>query len=345
MKQVSFGIIGAGVLAPLHAKAIVSNLNAKLVAIADLDFAKAGRFAQEYEIEQIFTDYEEMLQEPIDVVCLCVPSGLHAKFAIRCAEMGKHVLSEKPLDITFKNMDAMINACHKADVKLGAVFQRRTLPHFIAAKKAFDSGALGNMMMIHAYLKYYRTDAYYASAGWRGQWELDGGGALMNQGVHGIDLLQWIGGEVESVIAFSGTLARKEIEVEDTAVAILRFKNGGLGTIQGATSIYPEQETSIEINGDKGTIKVSDSEIEIWESMNNDLIEPSLPKPNHDGHAVIIDDLVEAIIDDRDPMIPGIEARKSVEIILAIYESARIGREVVLSEFYPFTHPTNMFPD
>ncbi|WP_242985893.1 Gfo/Idh/MocA family protein [Oceanobacillus zhaokaii] len=337
MRQIQFGIIGAGILAPLHANAIYSNRRANLAAIVDIDLQKANKLAKEYNIEKVFTDYEKMLLEPIDVVCLCVPSGMHAAIAVRCAEMGKHVLTEKPLDITFENMDEMIKACKNSGVKLGAVFQRRTLPHFLAAKNTLDSGAIGDLMMIQAYLKYFRSDEYYASAGWRGKWELDGGGALMNQGVHGIDLLQWIGGEIESVMAYTATLARKKIEVEDTAVAILKFKNGALGTIQGATSIFPEQETSIEINGDKGTLKVSDTNVEIWEAVNNENRKPSLPASDHDGHAIIINDMVDAVLDDREPMITGIEARKSVEIILAIYESAKISREIKLSEFHPFS--------
>ncbi|MFC4557982.1 Gfo/Idh/MocA family protein [Virgibacillus kekensis] len=338
MKTVKFGIIGAGVLAPLHAKAITSNPQAKLVAITDIDQQKADTLSKEFGVEKTFTNYEEMLREPIDVVCLCVPSGMHAKFAVTCAAMGKHILCEKPLDINFQQMDQMIEACRVANVKLGAVFQRRTLPQFIAAKEAKERRLIGNMMMIHAYLKYFRDDDYYASAGWRGKWELDGGGALMNQGVHGIDLLQWIGGEIESVFAYNATLARKDIEVEDTAVAVVKFKDGGFGTIQGATSVFPEQQTSIEVNGDKGTVKVSDTTVDIWEFLNSngEIEKPQLPHPDHDGHSIIIGDMVEAILEDRDPIISGIEARKSVEIILAIYESARSGREVVLTDFHPF---------
>ncbi|WP_245975341.1 Gfo/Idh/MocA family protein [Oceanobacillus chungangensis] len=337
MKQIQFGIIGAGILAPLHANAIYSNPRAMLAAIVDIDLEKADKLAKEFNIEKVFTDYEKMLLEPIDVVCLCVPSGMHAALAVKCAEMGKHVLTEKPLDITFEHMDEMINACNNSGVKLGAVFQRRTLPHFLAAKNTFDSGAIGDLMMIQAYLKYFRSDEYYASAGWRGKWKLDGGGALMNQGVHGIDLMQWIGGEIESVMAYTATLARKNIEVEDTAVAVLKFKNGALGTIQGATSVFPEQETSIELNGNKGTLKVSDTNVEIWEVIDNENSKPALPASDHDGHAIIINDMVDAVIDDREPMITGVEARKSVEIILAIYESAKIGREIKLSEFHPFS--------
>ncbi|SEP76931.1 Predicted dehydrogenase [Virgibacillus subterraneus] len=338
MTSIKFGIIGAGVLAPLHAKAIVSNPQAELVAISDIDEQKAAVLAEEFGVAKTFTNYHEMLQEQIDVVCLCVPSGMHAKFALACAAKGKHILCEKPLDISFQQMDQMIHACNQVDVKLGAVFQRRTLPHFIAARDAKENGLLGNMMMIHAYLKYFRDDDYYASAGWRGKWELDGGGALMNQGVHGIDLLQWIGGEIESVFAYNDTLARTNIEVEDTAVAVVKFKHGGFGTIQGATSVFPEQQTSIEVNGDKGTVKVSDTTVDIWEFMNNDreLEEPQLPQDDHDGHSIIVGDMIEAILENREPMISGIEARKSVEIILAIYESARSGREVVLSDFHPF---------
>lgn len=312
---------------------------AELVAIADLDEQKATQFANKYDMKHIFTDVEDMLLLPIDVVCICVPSGLHAAIAIKCAESGKHVLCEKPLDITFEHMDAMIHACEKAKVKLGTVFQRRTMPHMIAAKRAFDQGAVGDLMMLHANLKYFRDDAYYASAGWRGKWKLDGGGALMNQGVHGIDLLQWIGGPIESVFAYGGTLARKEIEVEDTAVAVLKFERGGFGVIQGATTVYPEQDTSLEINGHKGTIKVSDQGVDVWCFKEDVVSKPALPnKPDstYNGHYLIVDDMIAAIKDNRDPMITGIEARKSVQLILAIYESMRHHKEIKLADFYPF---------
>lgn len=342
MMKIKFGIIGAGVLAPLHAKAIQSNPRAMLVGIADIDHQKADKLAKEYDIEKVFTDYEDLLLEPVDVVCICVPSGLHSAIAVRCAAMGKHVLTEKPLDITFDHMDKMIIACRNAGVKLGTVFQRRTLPHVLAAKKVLDTGGIGQLMMIQAYLKYFRSDDYYASAGWRGKWELDGGGALMNQGIHGVDLLQWIGGEIESVMAYTATLARKNIEVEDTAVAIVKFKNGALGTVQSATSVYPEQETSIEMNGDEGTIKVNDTGLEVWEVDNHTAKQPSTIPSDYDGHAVIIEDMIGAVIDDREPMITGVEGRKSVELILAIYESARLGREVKLSEFHPFSGFANM---
>lgn len=341
MGKVKFGIVGAGILAPLHANAITANPHAELVAIADLDYQKATIFAEKYHIKKIFTDLEEMLSESIDVVCICVPSGLHAAVTVKCAAMGKHVLCEKPLDITFEHMDAMIHACKKANVKLGTVFQRRTMPHVIAAKEAFDQGSIGELMMLHANLKYFRDDAYYASAGWRGKWDMDGGGALMNQGVHGVDLLQWIGGPIESVFAYSDTLTRKNIEVEDTAVAILKFINGGFGVIQGATSVYPEQDTSIEINGNTGTIRVSDKSVDIWEFMkgeNCNPVAPELPGSDYDGHYLIIKDMIEAIQKDEDPMVTGIEARKSVQLILAIYESARKNKEIKLAEFNPFHH-------
>ena len=182
------------------------------------------------------------------MVCVCTPSGNHGEVTIAAAEAGIHVLCEKPIEITDEKLTAMIDACRKHGVKLGGIFQRRTLPAAIKTREAIQSGKLGKMVLGDAYLKYYRSPEYYKSAGWRGTWELDGGGALMNQGIHGIDLITWMMGDVHSVVAKCGTLVR-DIEVEDTAVAIVKYKNGAYGVIQGTTSVYPGLDTRFEVHG------------------------------------------------------------------------------------------------
>ncbi|MGN7383989.1 Gfo/Idh/MocA family protein [Paenibacillus sp. SAFN-117] len=340
MRKLRFAIVGAGVIAPFHAKAITSNPQAELVAIADVEKPKAKKLAEEFSVKDIYTDYEIMLQrEDIDAVSICVPSGLHAEVAIAAAEAGKHIFCEKPLDITVDKMDRMIRTARERQVKLGVVYQRRTFPAAIATRKAIQEGKLGKLVLGDAYLKYYRSPEYYRSAGWRGTWELDGGGALMNQGVHGVDLIQWMVGDVESVFAYSAPLVRS-IEVEDTAVAAIKYKNGAFGVIQGTTSVYPGMETRFEIHGENGTIIFGDSGIKQWSFADSQEEAPqvegtlaassSATNISNDGHFVLVDDLIQAIREDRDPMITGEEASKAVKLILAIYESARTGREIKL---------------
>ncbi|WP_260982092.1 Gfo/Idh/MocA family protein [Paenibacillus sp. 32O-W] len=340
MRKLRFAIVGAGVIAPFHAKAITSNPQAELVAIADVEEPKAKKLAEEFSVKDIYTDYEIMLQrEDIDAVSICVPSGLHAEVAIAAAEAGKHIFCEKPLDITVDKMDRMIRTARERQVKLGVVYQRRTFPAAIATRKAIQEGKLGKLVLGDAYLKYYRSPEYYRSAGWRGTWELDGGGALMNQGVHGVDLIQWMVGDVESVFAYSAPLVRS-IEVEDTAVAAIKYKNGAFGVIQGTTSVYPGMETRFEIHGENGTIIFGDSGIKQWSFADSQEEAPqvegtlaassSATNISNDGHFVLVDDLIQAIREDRDPMITGEEASKAVKLILAIYESARTGREIKL---------------
>ena len=340
-QKMRFAIVGCGVISPFHAKSIVANEKAELVAVVDVIEEKAKKLAEEYNVPYVYTSYEEMLKrDDIDVVNVCVPSGLHAEVAIAAARAGKHVFCEKPLDVTLEKMDAMIQAVKENNVKMGVVYQRRTFPAAIAARKAIQEGKLGKLVLGDAYLKYYRDQAYYNSAGWRGTWELDGGGALMNQGVHGIDLIQWMVGEVESVFARSAALVR-DIEVEDTAVAVLKYKNGAFGVIQGTTSVYPGMETRFEIHGEKGTIIFTDSGIQEWKFIDSNETSPEVEgtlAPSSDprnissnGHYILIDDMIQAIREDRDPMVTGEEASKAVKLILAIYESARTGKEVKLS--------------
>ncbi|MDF2959374.1 MAG: oxidoreductase [Paenibacillus sp.] len=339
-EKMRFAVIGGGVIAPSHAKAIAGNPKAELVAIADIEVDKANKMAADYSIPHVYTDYQELLKrDDIDAVTVAVPSGYHAEVVIAAAQAGKHVLCEKPLDITSDSMTRMIAACRQADVKLGCVFQRRLTPASIVAKKAVDAGKLGKLVLGDAYQKSYRSPQYYKSAGWRGTWAIDGGGALMNQGVHGIDLIQWLMGDVQSVFAYSSALVR-EIEVEDTAVAVVKYKNGAFGVIQGTTSVYPGQETRFELHGEKGTIIFDDTGFKQWKFAD---VEEEIPKvaprvsakndPTqiaNDGHFLLVDDLIQAIRENRDPMVPGEEGRKSVDLILAIYESARSGKEVIL---------------
>ena len=342
-KKIRFGIIGCGVIAPNHANAIVNNDRAQLISVCDIDEIKGKAFQQKYSVPYFHKDYHELLKrEDVDVVCICTPSGMHGDMTIDAARAGKHVFCEKPLDIHSEKMTQMIDACREGHVKLGCVFQRRLMKEAIATKKAFENGEFGKIVLADAYLKYYRSQEYYNSAGWRGTWDLDGGGALMNQGVHGIDMILWLAGDVKSVFARCETLAR-EIQVEDTALAVLKFKNGAVGVIEGTTSVYPAQETRFEIHGENGSVIFSDSGFRQWRKVgekqdtfpdveNEKVGGSSDPKDISSlGHYALIDDMISAVLEDRDPMITGESARKAVDLILAIYESAKTGKEIFLS--------------
>ncbi|TYP79397.1 putative dehydrogenase [Paenibacillus methanolicus] len=339
-KIIHFGIVGAGVISASHAKVISGNPHARLLAVCDVDREKAEKLARAYGAAHIFTELADMLAlEQLDVVIICLPSGMHEAAAIAAANAGKHILCEKPIDITLEKIDRMLEAADKNNVKLGCVYQRRTMPEAIAARQAIQEGKLGKMVLGDAYLKYYRSPEYYKSAGWRGTWEHDGGGALMNQGVHGIDLIQWMMGDIASVFAHSAALVR-DIEVEDTAVVAVKYKSGALGVIQGATSVYPAQDTRFELHGEKGTFIFGDNGIQLWKTADDSVEIPGgseAASPGADprdisleGHVVLIDDMIDAVLNDREPMINGAEARKAVAVIIAIYESSRTGKEVFL---------------
>ncbi|MDF1514558.1 MAG: Gfo/Idh/MocA family oxidoreductase [Anaerolineae bacterium] len=348
-EKLRWGIVGCGVIAPWHADSVVASEWADLIAVCDIDEDKGQAFALRYETE-FFADYQVMLdQAQLDVVSVCTPSGLHSEMTVAAAKAGVNVLCEKPMAITVPQINAMIKAADGAGIKLEVIFQRRTYPTTQMVREAVQAGVLGRMTLGDAYLKYYRSPAYYKSADWRATWELDGGGALMNQGVHGIDVLAWIMGDVESVYAKAEAKVR-DIVVEDTCVALVTFKNGAYGVIEGTTSSNPGEDTAFHFHGDKGTIILDDRGIQKWaiaedchhiaqndlekcvsrESLNASSDPTAVDRA---GHQAQVDDLCQAILHNREPMITGASARKSVELILAIYESVRTGKEIFIDEF------------
>ncbi|WP_077617601.1 Gfo/Idh/MocA family protein [Bacillus sinesaloumensis] len=336
-RKIRFGIIGCGVISPLHAEAIKACPNTELVAVSDLSLETARKFANAFNISTYVSDYKDLLaMKEIDVVSICTPSGTHGQIAIDAALAKKSILCEKPLEIKADRMTQMIQICREQGVKLGCVYQRRATGVVKRVKEAISNGEIGKLILCDAYLKYYRDQAYYDSAGWRGTWEMDGGGALMNQGVHGIDLFVWLTGGVSKVFARAAALTRN-IEVEDTAVSVVECKNGAFGVIEGTTSVFPERSTRIELYGEKGTIIFDDSGIQEWVTKDKGDItkEIEIELKNIEGvrsigHYHFIDDMAKAIIEDREPMVTGEEARKAVDLILSIYESSKQQKEVYL---------------
>ena len=342
MEKLKFGIIGCGIIAPFHAEAISLCEDAELYAVCDILSDRAAEFARKHGAEKVYTDYREMLRDSsVQAVCICTPSGLHGQMAVDAARAGRHVFCEKPIEITREKLNYQINEVEKTGVRMGCVFQRRTYPESIAVKQALDAGKFGKLLVADAYLKYYRSPEYYKSADWRATWELDGGGALMNQGVHGVDMILWLAGEVESVYARTAAQMHR-IDVEDTAIAVLKYKSGAMGVIEGATCVQPAQATRFELHGERGSVIFGDDGILQWHMTEHpEDRPPELAKltvsakedPKNiaaSSHYVLVRDFIDAVREQRDPLVTPRSARRAVDLILAIYESSRTGREVFL---------------
>lgn len=335
--EVRFGIIGCGVIGPTHAEAIARTDGARLVAVADEDPQRARELADRYGVQALAP--QELVGRPdIDAVCVCTPTGTHAAVALAAIEAGKHVLVEKPMDVSLAAADRMIDAARRKGVVLGGVLQRRFDPDARRLKEEIERGRLGRLYLGVAVMPYYRSQSYYDSAEWRGTWALDGGGALMNQGIHVIDLLQWFMGPVVSVTARAGTFAHERIEVEDAAVALVQFASGALGAIVGTTAAFPGLHDRLEIYGTDGTgilegarLRTLELRAERGEVHPYGEAPPSPPPlektgaPPVAGHAAQVADFVLALREGRPPAITGEEHRKSLEILMAIYRSARQG--------------------
>ncbi len=341
------GIIGCGMIAHFHAKALAEIRGVKLVACFNRGRERAEEFAKAYDCT-VYDTVGGLLADPnVDVVSICTPSGAHMEPAVAAANAGKHVIIEKPLDITLKRCDAIINACEKNQVVLSTIFPSRFHPSSQLLKKAIDAGRFGTLSLGDAYVKWFRTQEYYDSGAWRGTWELDGGGALMNQAIHCVDLLTWLMGPVDQLSAHTATLAHDRIEVEDAATASIRFQNGALGSIEATTAAFPGALKKIEIYGSTGAAVIEDEAIKTWEfakmtaadrkiaakyaSANETGGGASDPSAiGHAAHAMQFRDFFKAIKTGSQPLVDGHEGRRSVEIILAIYRAAETGKSITL---------------
>lgn len=342
-----FAIVGCGMIAHFHAKAIADCRGAKLVACFDNAPAAADRLAEATGCRAYY-ELSAMLADPaVQVVTIATPSGAHMEPAVAAARAGKHVIIEKPLDITLKRCDAIIDACRKAGVVLSTVFPSRFHDSSVEMKRAVEGGRFGRLTMGDAIVKWYRTQQYYDSGAWRGTWALDGGGALMNQAIHSVDLLTWLMGPVVEVQAQTALLAHERIAVEDAAVATVKFANGALGVIEASTAVYPGYLKRVEIHGSEGSAVLEEEDLKVWdfakpnkrdEAIRQRMLEKKStgggaadPKAiGHHGHTRQFEDVLKAIKKGQQPQIDGPEGRRSVEIILAIYKSAETGKAVKL---------------
>jgi UDP-N-acetyl-2-amino-2-deoxyglucuronate dehydrogenase len=346
-RKLGFGIIGCGMISEFHINAIEElSDKAKLVGITDTVRDNAERVSSRHGGLKIFDTVDEMLScKDIHAVCICVPSGYHADVIYKAAKAKKHIVVEKPLAITKEQLDEIERVVSENKVTLAVISQLRFAKDIKRVKYSVESGELGKIVCADMVMKYYRSQEYYDSGAWRGTKKLDGGGALMNQGIHGVDLLQYLAGEIKSVFAFSKTLARK-IEVEDTLCASVEFESGAIGVIQATTSVYPGYPRRIEINGDRGSVCIEETAItkmDIDGHSSEDLtFRPSFASGasaamniSGDYHTLQLADFIDAIKDKRKPIVDVVEGRKAVDVILAIYKSAREERRVFIDELNP----------
>ncbi|HEV2582487.1 MAG TPA: Gfo/Idh/MocA family oxidoreductase [Ktedonobacteraceae bacterium] len=349
-----FGIVGCGVIGPVHAEAIASLPDAQLVAVTDLVLERAQKLAERYGATP-YTELAAMLErERLDVVIICTPSGKHGEHACQVMRSGRHVIVEKPMEVRREAINEMLRVQQETGVKLAVISQHRFDPASQQVRRLLDEQALGRLVLGHTIVPWWRSQAYYDSGAWRGTWELDGGGVLMNQSIHSIDLLQWFMGPVKSVYAYSETLVHR-METEDVAVAVLRFANGALGTIAATTGAYPGSATRIEVFGDKGSAILENDALAYLRLARDDKAEvgsygvqggPKQPAAKQEqqpdvaqnpaalssaSHALQIADMIRAIRENGTPLVDGYAGSKPVEIILSIYESARTRQEVFLS--------------
>ena len=344
-----FGIVGCGMISRFHAQAIAAMKGARLECVFSRNKKRAEALAKQTGTTA-YTDYKKFLAHPgLDIVTICTPSGTHLEPTAAAANAKKHVICEKPLEVTLERIDKMIAACKKNKVTLSGIFPRRFNDATIEFKKATDKKRLGKLTLCSAYIKWFRDQAYYDSGAWRGTWKLDGGGACMNQGIHTIDQLIHLAGDVKSVCAFADRTAHRKIEVEDIAVAILEFKNGARGVIEASTSCYNAEGNPAEVHlcGTAGTIYMQDEKFRTWEfekalASDKKIRKEFLVLPGQKGvgaadpkaisfldHRRNFEDSLKAIRTKKRPAVDGNEARRSVEVILAIYQSALAGGKKV----------------
>lgn len=334
MIQYRFAIVGTGIVAEIHAKAIQAIEGSILTGVYNRDRERAKSFSEKYSCG-VFDTLEELGEsDKVDVVTICTPSGTHMDSALYLAAKGKHLIIEKPLEVTEDRCETIIAAAAAAGVRISTVFQTRFHSSFQRLKKAMIDGRFGTITLASAYVKWYREQRYYEGSTWRGTWELDGGGALMNQSIHAVDLLLWLMGPVSEVHAFGGILSHTGIEVEDTLVGLLRYSSGAMGTIEATTGSWPGSFKKIEICGNSGHAVVEEDKITVWEFRNSSdesMIEQS---PSESGgvndptdigyraHQRQFEDFLYALETERTPSVTGEDGKNAVALVRRLYRGA-----------------------
>lgn len=341
--QIRFAVAGCGLISRLHLQAIQAIEDAELCGVYDIQPEFSKKAAEEYDT-QSFDSYEDLLQHSgADAVCICTPSHLHAPMALAAIRNEKHVLIEKPMALTLEDCDALTQAAALAKVKIGVVSQLRYSPSIARVKHALRAGALGIVTRCDLYMKYYRPQSYYDSGVWRGTQAMDGGGALMNQGIHGVDLVCHFMGEADRIFAFASTLVR-DIDVEDTLTAIVEWKHGTQGVIQASTGDYPGFPRRIEINGERGCIILEEDRVVRWEvkgkAVSREYEEPEAVNTastyndaaaiDPSGHEAQLRNFIDAVRGEGVLLVNEAEGRRAIQLVLAAYQSASTGQAVSL---------------
>lgn len=349
-QPLGFAIVGCGMIARFHVRALQEIPTARVAALVSRSPQSAEKLLADTKLPPcpVFGSVEEAVKAPgVDAVIITTPSGAHREPALVAAAAGKHVVVEKPLEITGPRCQEIIEACDRAGVKLCTIFPSRFGDANGALKAAVEAGKFGRLTLGETTCKWWRSQAYYDEGGWKGTQALDGGGAMMNQAIHNVDLLLWMMGDATHVSGFTATLAHERIEVEDTAVAVIRFKNGALGVIQATTSVHPGYPKTIAVHGDRGSAVIEQDDVLKWdftpETPDDWMVKGRFaarvgasggsadPKAiSHEGHRRQLADFVEAVQQNRVPKVDGREGKKAVELICAVYESARTGRTIAL---------------
>lgn len=336
-RKLGISIIGCGIISEVQAEAIKRSANANLVSVYSRDSENARRIGEKFQVPWS-TEYENILSdERIDLVSVCTPSGTHLDYGKRAAEAGKHVVVEKPIEVSLERGKQLIAACRANNVRLAVIYQSRFEPEILKMKRLIEAGSLGKIFLADAIVKWHRKQEYYESADWRGTLALDGGGVLINQAIHTIDLLLWMVGSVHSLSGYIGTLTHEGIECEDNAVATLRFQNGALGIIEGSTSVVPPMARRLAIHATKGSAILTGNKLVIEKKSE---LDPRLSNSStttttgaqkgysSEPHQRQFEAIVEAIHSGAETPVSGEEALQSLSIVLGIYESAKRQQQV-----------------
>lgn len=345
-QKLGYAVLGLGI-GMAHADAAYASPRADLVAVCDINEKRLAKAAGKYKGVTPYTDFEDLLRDPrVDVISICLPSAMHADFAVRAMEAGKHVLCEKPLDITPDRARLIEEARVRTGMRCGVVHQNRFNVDMYPIRKAVTEGRLGKLILGTFAVKWYRDQSYYDNGGWRGTWEMDGGGSLMNQAVHTVDLMLWLMGEAESVTAHAG-IYNHEIDTEDTTASLIKFKSGAVATFVSTTCAYPGISTEICLYGTGGSVEADADCLKTWkmkDAEDEDAEEAAMltrygggnltaipeDAARRFGHDHVVNDMIDAVLDGRDPEVMPADALRAVAMVNAVYESAKSGKTVLL---------------
>lgn len=339
--KVGIGIVGIGNIAATHADAVRAVSDATLVGACSRSEAGRERFSKKYQVP-VFDWYDKFLAlETLNTVTICTPSGTHLEYGIKAAEAGKNVIVEKPIEISVERGEKLIDCCKMNGVQLAVIFQNRFLCGAIQMKRAIENGKIGKPFRVRAAVKWHRNEEYYSNSNWRGTFQLDGGGAVMNQSIHTIDLLVWMLGDIQNVSALTSTFTHSDIEAEDNAAALLTFKSGVMGVFEASTSIVPAQPRTIEVNGTKGTAILNGDQFQLLNGSKEFQkkkkaaavgAENPLAGVTSNLHERQYRDIVNAILYSGNPVVSGVDSLRSLGVAEAIYASAASKQFVTISE-------------